>query len=54
MQKKNEFLTISIIFRLFTIFNEPDEKCLLQKFFDHILDIKPHIFVTYNGIVFYK
>jgi DNA polymerase elongation subunit (family B) len=25
---------------------------LLQKFFDHILDVKPHIFVTYNGDFF--
>ncbi|XP_046997014.1 DNA polymerase epsilon catalytic subunit 1 [Schistocerca americana] len=37
---------------LFTIFNEPDEAGLLQRFFDHILDIKPHIFVTYNGDFF--
>jgi DNA polymerase epsilon subunit 1 len=25
---------------------------MLQKFFDHILDVKPHIFVTYNGDFF--
>nr|CAD7258615.1 unnamed protein product [Timema shepardi] len=37
---------------LFTIFNEPDEMGLLQRFFDHILDVKPHIFVTYNGDFF--
>ena len=36
----------------FTIFNEPDEMSLLQRFFDHILDVKPHIFVTYNGDFF--
>nr|CAD7428081.1 unnamed protein product [Timema monikensis] len=37
---------------LFTIFNEPDEMGLLQRFFEHILDVKPHIFVTYNGDFF--
>lgn len=36
----------------FTIFNEPNEKRLLQKFFDHIIEIRPHIFVTYNGDFF--
>lgn len=36
----------------FTIFNEIDEKSLIQKFFDHILEIRPHIFVTYNGDFF--
>ncbi|XP_057662319.1 DNA polymerase epsilon catalytic subunit 1 [Diorhabda carinulata] len=36
----------------FTIFNEPNEMCLLQKFFDHILEVRPHIFVTYNGDFF--
>ena len=36
----------------FTIFNEPDEKSLLERFFDHILDVKPHIFATYNGDFF--
>ena len=33
----------------FVIFNEPDEASLLRKFFDHILDVKPNIVVTYNG-----
>ena len=33
----------------FIIFNEPDEASLLRKFFDHILDVKPNIVVTYNG-----
>ena len=33
----------------FTIFNEENEEKLLLKFFDHILDVRPHIFVTYNG-----
>uniref|UniRef100_A0A6P7GFS4 DNA polymerase epsilon catalytic subunit n=1 Tax=Diabrotica virgifera virgifera TaxID=50390 RepID=A0A6P7GFS4_DIAVI len=36
----------------FTIFNESNEMCLVQKFFDHILEIRPHIFVTYNGDFF--
>ena len=25
---------------------------LINRFFDHILDVKPHIFVTYNGDFF--
>jgi hypothetical protein len=33
----------------FTVFNEPDESHLLQKFLEHILETKPNIFVTYNG-----
>ncbi|XP_053674267.1 DNA polymerase epsilon catalytic subunit 1 [Anopheles nili] len=36
----------------FIVFNESNELGLLQKFFDHILDVKPHIFVTYNGDFF--
>ncbi|XP_052824360.1 DNA polymerase epsilon catalytic subunit A-like [Octopus bimaculoides] len=36
----------------FIIFNEPDELSLIQRFFDHILESKPHIFVTYNGDFF--
>lgn len=36
----------------FIVFNEPSEMAVLQKFFDHILDVKPHIFVTYNGDFF--
>ncbi|KAF5305758.1 hypothetical protein FQR65_LT07654 [Abscondita terminalis] len=36
----------------FTIFNEPNEFGLIQKFFDHIMDIRPHVFVTYNGDFF--
>lgn len=36
----------------FTIFNEPNEMGLLQKFFDHILEVRPHVFVTYNGDFF--
>lgn len=37
---------------LFTIFNEPDEKRLIEKFFEHIMEVRPHIFVTYNGDFF--
>ncbi|CAL8111322.1 unnamed protein product [Orchesella dallaii] len=37
---------------LFTIFNEPNEMAVIQRFFDHILDVKPHIFSTYNGDFF--
>ncbi|XP_070548417.1 DNA polymerase epsilon catalytic subunit A-like isoform X2 [Ptychodera flava] len=36
----------------FIVFNEPDEASLLQKFIEHILEVKPHIFVTYNGDMF--
>lgn len=34
---------------IFTIFNEPDERSLLKRFFDHIIETKPAIFTTYNG-----
>lgn len=36
----------------FVIFNEPNELALIQRFFDHILEVKPHIFATYNGDFF--
>lgn len=36
----------------FIVFNEPGEASLLRKFFDHILETKPNIFVTYNGDLF--
>ncbi|CAK1550449.1 unnamed protein product [Leptosia nina] len=36
----------------FIIFNETNELAVIQKFFDHIMDVKPHIFVTYNGDFF--
>ncbi|KYN42982.1 DNA polymerase epsilon catalytic subunit A [Trachymyrmex septentrionalis] len=36
----------------FTIFNEPNEKAAITKFFNHINEIRPHIFVTYNGDFF--
>lgn len=36
----------------FIIYNEPDEMGVIQRFFDHILEVKPHIIVTYNGDFF--
>ncbi|XP_017892120.1 DNA polymerase epsilon catalytic subunit A [Ceratina calcarata] len=36
----------------FTVFNEPNEKATIKRFFDHINDVRPHIFVTYNGDFF--
>ncbi|EFN67414.1 DNA polymerase epsilon catalytic subunit A [Camponotus floridanus] len=36
----------------FTVFNEPNEKATITRFFDHIDEIRPHIFVTYNGDFF--
>jgi DNA polymerase epsilon subunit 1 len=37
---------------MFTIFNEPDEKALLDRFFAHIKETKPFIFTSYNGDYF--
>uniref|UniRef100_A0A673NRS3 DNA polymerase epsilon catalytic subunit n=1 Tax=Sinocyclocheilus rhinocerous TaxID=307959 RepID=A0A673NRS3_9TELE len=36
----------------FTVFNEPDEASLIQRWFEHIHETKPNIFVTYNGDFF--
>ncbi|XP_048486026.1 DNA polymerase epsilon catalytic subunit 1 [Plutella xylostella] len=36
----------------FIIFNEANELGVIRKFFEHIMDVKPHIFVTYNGDFF--
>ncbi|XP_059166217.1 DNA polymerase epsilon catalytic subunit A-like [Physella acuta] len=36
----------------FTVYNMPDEKSLLQKFFEHVQEVKPHVFATYNGDFF--
>ena len=36
----------------FVVFNEENELATLQKFFDHVLEVRPHIFVTYNGDFF--
>lgn len=37
---------------LFTIFNEPDEKHVLKRFFEHIRDVKPTVIATFNGDFF--
>ncbi|XP_076845905.1 DNA polymerase epsilon catalytic subunit A [Brachyhypopomus gauderio] len=36
----------------FTVFNEPDEAALIQRWFEHVQETKPDIFVTYNGDFF--
>ncbi|TDH74036.1 hypothetical protein CCR75_003841 [Bremia lactucae] len=36
----------------FILFNEPNEEKLLKRFFEHVIEEKPHIFVTYNGDFF--
>ena len=36
----------------FIVYNEPNEMSLIQRWFDHILEVRPHIFVTYNGDFF--
>ncbi|XP_055677958.1 DNA polymerase epsilon catalytic subunit 1 [Lutzomyia longipalpis] len=36
----------------FTVFNEPNEKATIEKFFGHINEVKPHIFSSYNGDFF--
>ncbi|XP_020776588.1 DNA polymerase epsilon catalytic subunit A [Boleophthalmus pectinirostris] len=36
----------------FTVFNEDDEVALLKRWFDHVQETKPNIFVTYNGDFF--
>lgn len=36
----------------FTVFNEPNEMETIKKFFSHILQVRPHIFVTFNGDFF--
>ncbi|KAK7499885.1 hypothetical protein BaRGS_00008976, partial [Batillaria attramentaria] len=36
----------------FTVYNVPDEAALITKFFEHVQDVKPHVFVTYNGDFF--
>ncbi|XP_015122503.1 DNA polymerase epsilon catalytic subunit A isoform X1 [Diachasma alloeum] len=37
---------------IFKVFNEANEKATIRKFFDHILELRPHIFVSYNGDFF--
>ncbi|QDS71531.1 DNA polymerase epsilon catalytic subunit [Venturia effusa] len=36
----------------FMIFNEPDEKAVIERFFEHIKEAKPTVIVTYNGDFF--
>ncbi|CAG9312003.1 unnamed protein product [Blepharisma stoltei] len=36
----------------FSIFNEPTEGAMIKRFFEHIRETKPVIFVTYNGDFF--
>lgn len=36
----------------FTVFNEPDELALLRRFFEHMRETSPLIYVTYNGDFF--
>eukprot|EP00916_Digyalum_oweni_P010390 GHVL01017390.1.p1 GENE.GHVL01017390.1~~GHVL01017390.1.p1 ORF type:complete len:2204 (+),score=478.22 GHVL01017390.1:451-6612(+) len=36
----------------FEVFNEADEYHLLQKFFNHIKELRPHVFVSFNGDFF--
>ncbi|CAI5755607.1 unnamed protein product [Candida verbasci] len=37
---------------LFTIFNEPDEKHVLIRFFEHIREVRPTVIATFNGDFF--
>ncbi|XP_004343753.2 DNA polymerase epsilon catalytic subunit [Capsaspora owczarzaki ATCC 30864] len=36
----------------FICINVPDEKALIRRWFDHILEVRPHIYVTFNGDFF--
>ncbi|KAF2099988.1 DNA polymeras-like protein epsilon [Rhizodiscina lignyota] len=36
----------------FLIFNEPDERAVLERFFEHIKEARPTVMVTYNGDFF--
>lgn len=37
---------------LFTIYNEPDERAVIERFFEHIKEAKPAVIATYNGDFF--
>jgi len=37
---------------VFTIFNEDNEEMLLRRFFEHIVEQRPHVYVHYNGDFF--
>ncbi|KAJ3375373.1 DNA polymerase epsilon catalytic subunit [Allomyces arbusculus] len=36
----------------FVIFNEVNEEQLIRRFFEHVVDVQPQVFVTYNGDFF--
>lgn len=36
----------------FTVWNEPDEGALLRRWFAHMREVQPAIYVTYNGDFF--
>lgn len=36
----------------FSIFNEPDERAVIERFFQHIKDARPTVIATYNGDFF--
>jgi len=36
----------------FYVWNEPDEKALLRRWFNHMRDAQPNVYVTYNGDYF--
>lgn len=36
----------------FIVWNEPNEKALLRRWFDHMRAVKPGVYVTYNGDFF--
>uniref|UniRef100_A0A158Q8A2 DNA polymerase epsilon catalytic subunit n=1 Tax=Elaeophora elaphi TaxID=1147741 RepID=A0A158Q8A2_9BILA len=37
---------------IFRVINLPDEKAVIKYFFDHIIRLRPSVFVTYNGDAF--
>jgi DNA polymerase epsilon subunit 1 len=37
---------------VFMVFNEPDEKAVIERFFEHIKEARPTVMVTYNGDFF--
>ncbi|KAF9586291.1 DNA polymerase epsilon catalytic subunit [Lunasporangiospora selenospora] len=37
---------------LFTVFNEPNEEECIRRFIQHVQEVKPTVFVTYNGDFF--
>lgn len=37
---------------VFTVFNMPNERKLIERFLEHIQEAKPQVFVTFNGDYF--